>query len=483
MATTARQATPAPQKGRVRGKRPQQHQTKIQIVGQVLAVVGFLAPFLVDIPGLDPAGERMLSIFIAAIVLWVTEAIPLVATAVFVIMAEILLISDKALLPVGEEAPKYQDFFAALANPVVMLFLGGFLIADGAAKYGVDRGLAAVFLKPFKGSPRATVLGIMLVTGVLSMFMSNTATTATMFAVLMPVMGSLPPGKARTGVALSIPVAANIGGIGTPVGTPPNAIAMGALAQQGHGISFFDWTVAATPYMLVMLIFAWAVIAFVFIPKDARIDVNIDASFGTSKNELIFYVTAAVTILLWMTEVVHGVSSYVVGFIPVVVLLGASVMTGKDLKALDWPVLWLVGGGIALGDGVGATGLDKWLVGSVDWASLPGVLLFLGLALFALALSNVISNSATANLLVPLGLSLATGSLADSAVHIGVVLAIACSLAMCLPISTPPNAIAYSSGEVTTKSMAINGAIIGLVGVALLVLVLPFYWALIGFGG
>lgn len=468
---------------RVKGRRPQQKQSRLQIGGQFLAIIGFLVPFFVDIPGLDEVGQRMLSIFIAAIILWVSEAIPLVATAVFVIFAEILLISDKALLPVGEEAPTYQEFFSALANPVVMLFLGGFLLADGAAKYGVDRGLAAVFLKPFKGSPRATVLGIMLVTGVLSMFMSNTATTATMFAVLLPVLGSLPEGKARTGVALSIPVAANIGGMGTPVGTPPNAIALAALTQRGIDVSFVDWMLAATPYMLIMLTFAWAIIAFTMIPPDITISVGLDAKFGTSKNEIIFYVTAALTVILWMTEVFHGVSSYIVGFVPVVVLLGASVMTGKDLKALDWPVLWLVGGGIALGAGVGKSGLDKWLVGSVDWTSLPGLMLFLGLAAFALALSNVISNSATANLLVPLGLSLATGSLADSAIPIGIVLAISCSLAMCLPISTPPNAIAYSSGEVTTKAMAINGLIVGLVGVVLLVVVGPFYWSLIGLIG
>lgn len=479
MSAPARTKTPV--KGKVRGKRPVPKQSPLQIAGQILAIVGFILPFFFDIPGLDESGERMLSIFLAAIVLWVTEAIPLVATAVFVIFAEILLVSDKALFAVPEDAPTYQSFFAALANPVVMLFLGGFLLADGAAKYGLDRAIAAVFLKPFKGSPRATVLGIMLITGILSMFMSNTATTATMFAVLVPVLASLPAGKARTGVALSIPVAANIGGIGTPVGTPPNAIALAALNEKGIDVSFFDWTVAATPYMLVMLFLAWAIIAFTMIPSDARIAVDIDAHFGTSKNEIVFYITAIVTVLAWMTEVLHGISSYIVGFIPVVVLLGASVMTGKDLKKLDWPVLWLVGGGIALGNGVGATGLDKWLVGSIDWTSLPGVALFLGLGLFALALSNVISNSATANLLVPLGLSLATGSLADSAVQIGVVLAVSCSLAMCLPISTPPNAIAYSSGEVTTRSMAINGLVVGGIGLALLVFVAPFYWALIGF--
>lgn len=466
---------------KARGKIHHQRQTKVQIIGQILAIVGFIIPFLIDIPRLDEMGERMLSIFIAAIILWITEGVSLVATSVFVIFAEILLISDKAFLAVPEDASTYQSFYAALAAPVVMLFLGGFMIADGAAKYQVDRALAALFLKPFRGSSRGTLLGIMLVTGVLSMFMSNTATTATMFAVLMPVLKSLPAGKSRTAMALSIPVAANVGGIGTPVGTPANAIAIGALSARNLDISFFDWTVAATPYMLALLLFSWAILAFTMIPKDLTLQVNLEAKFGTSKDQIIFYLAAGATIVLWMTESLHGISSYVIGFVPVVVLLGSRVLNGSDLKKLDWPVLWLVGGGIALGNGVGATGLDEWLVGSVNWSSLPGVLLFLAFGLFAFALSNVISNTATANLLIPLGLSLAVGSLSDSAVHIGVLLAISCSLAMCLPISTPPNAIAYSSGEITTKAMAINGLLVGGTGLLLLVFLVPFYWQLIGF--
>ena len=133
----------------------------------------------------------MLSIFLLAIVLWVTEAIPLVATAVLVIGLEVLLVSDQALLPVPEGATRYAEFLAALANPVIILFLGGFLIADGAAKYHLDKNLAAVLIKPFTGSARRTVLGLMVITALLSMFMSNTATTATMFAVVIPILGAL----------------------------------------------------------------------------------------------------------------------------------------------------------------------------------------------------------------------------------------------------------------------------------------------------
>ena len=188
--------------------------TRRQVVGLVLGAVMFLAPLLVDVPGLEDMGERMLAIFLLAIVLWVTEAIPLVATAVLVIALEILLVSNQALLPVPGDATKYSAFLGALANPVIILFLGGFLIADGAEKYRLDKNLAAVLIRPFTGSARTTVLGLMVITAMLSMFMSNTATTATMFAVIIPILGALPAGRARAGLALSIPVAANVGGIG-----------------------------------------------------------------------------------------------------------------------------------------------------------------------------------------------------------------------------------------------------------------------------
>lgn len=449
--------------------------TKLQRFGQIAAVIGFILPLIFDVPGLDAVGERMLGIFLAAIMLWVTEAIPLSATAVLVIMAEVLLISDQAILPVAEGAPKSSQFFAALANPVIILFLGGFMLADGAAKYKVDRALAAVMLRPFLSSPRLTLMGVMLITAVLSMFMSNTATTATMFAVFMPVLVQLPKGKPRTGLALSIPIAANVGGIGTPVGTPPNAIALGALQQAGIHISFVSWMILAIPLMVIVLAISWAFLAFRYIPADLKIDIDLSATFQKGRNPMIFYIVGGITIALWMTEPLHGISSNTVGFIPVVLLMVTQVMSGEDLKALDWPVLWLVAGGIALGIGVGTSGLDAWLINSIDWATVPVALLLLVLAAIGFGMSNVISHSAAANLLIPLGMGLGA-SLAAGPGEIAVVLALGCSLGMCLPISTPPNAIAYSTGEIHTGEMIKSGLVVGISGVILLAFVMPLMW-------
>nr|WP_243106830.1 DASS family sodium-coupled anion symporter [Actinomyces lilanjuaniae] len=449
-------------------------------IGLVLAVVVFLAPLLVDVPDLDPVGERMLSVFLLAIVLWVTEAIPLVATAVLVIGLEILLVSDQALLAVPEDSPEYSSFLEALANPVIILFLGGFLIADGAAKYHLDRNLAAVLIRPFTGSARTTVLGLMVITALLSMFMSNTATTATMFAVLIPILGALPQGRPRAGVALSIPVAANVGGIGTPVGTPPNAIALGALAEAGYHISFAQWMLMAVPLMLVILLAAWLLLIILFIPRGLGIDLDMTASWDTDRKAVIFYAIAAATIILWMTENLHGLSANVVGFLAVVALLVTQVMDGSDLGRLSWPVLWLVAGGIALGDGVGSTGLDAWILGLFRWESMGALVVLIVMGLLGLVMSNVISHSAASNLLIPLAMGLATGIGGLDPVTIAVVLALACSLGMSLPISTPPNAIAYATGEVSTADMARTGIIVGLVGTVVLVLVMPTFWSLMG---
>lgn len=451
-----------------------------QVIGLLIAIVVFVAPLLVDVPDLDPLGERMLSIFLLAIVLWISEAIPLVATAVLVIGLEVVLISDQAVLPVPDDATAYSSFLAALANPVIVLFMGGFLIADGAEKFHLDKNLAAVLIRPFTGSARRTVLGLMVITAVLSMFMSNTATTATMFAVVIPVLGALPEGRPRAGLALSIPVAANVGGMGTPVGTPPNAIALGALAEAGRTVGFLDWMLMAIPLMLVILLGAWLLICAVFLPSGLGVELDMRAEWYTDRRAVMFYVLAGVTILAWMTESLHGLSANVVGFLAIVAMLVTRVMTGKDLAGLSWDVLWLVAGGIALGDGVAATGLDRWILNLFNWTSMPALAVVVLMGVLGLALSNVISNSAACNLLVPLAMGLATGVDGLEPVTIAVVLALACSLGMSLPISTPPNAIAYATGEITTGDMARVGLLIGITGTAVLVLVMPLLWSAMG---
>jgi sodium-dependent dicarboxylate transporter 2/3/5 len=448
-----------------------------------LSVAGgwFVIVLLIGAQGdLSAPASRMLAIFGAAVVLWITEAIPLSATSILVILAQILLISDEALvgLPASFEPPTYQSIFATLANPVLILFLGGFVLAETAAKYRLDRNLAGVLLRPFGTSPRAIMAGLMAITAVLSMFVSNTATTAAMMAVVIPVVGGLAPtDRLRAGLILSVPVAANIGGLGTPVGSPPNAIALGRLQEQGIEVDFVTWMALAVPVAVVVLAFAWFLLTKRFPASAATLDIRIGGAFDRGRPARILYVVFALTVLGWITEPVHGVPSAIVGFAAVVVLLSTQVFTVEDLRRLNWHILWLVGGGIALGNGVSDTGLDAWLVGLFDWGSLPTGLLLVAFALVAIGLSTIISNSATANLMIPIGITLALSDAVDlDPLLVGLVIALACSLAMALPVSTPPNAVAYASGEIETKDMAVIGLLVGALGIVMIVFVMPPIW-------
>ena len=456
--------------------------SRFHVVGLVTAFVLFWVPLVVDVPNLDETGERMLAIFLVALVLFVTEAIPLFATAALIILLQVLMISDQALVAIAEPAGTARQFYAALADPVVILFLGGFLIADGAAKYRLDRNLASLVLTPFQHNARLALLALMLLTAVLGQFMSNTATAATMFAVMLPVLHSLPNLKARAGFALSIPLASNVGGLGTPVASPPNAIAVAAVGARGESISFLGWMAAMWPLIIILLALGWGYLVIRYVPKGLSLDLNLRRDFDTRLSAKVYYAASALTILLWFTEPFHGIPASAAAFVAVVILLGSKVMTGDDLRALQWPVLWLVAGGIALGTGVSASGLDAWLVGLVDWASIPGVLLLLALATITWALGNLLSNTATANLIIPIGLALAV-SIGQDIVTVGILLAAASSMGMMLPVSTPPNAIAYATGTVKTGDLAAMGALIGITGVLLLGLVLPHLWVLFGVAG
>jgi sodium-dependent dicarboxylate transporter 2/3/5 len=322
----------------------------------------------------------------------------------------------------------------------------------------------------------------MMITGIFSMFMSNTATTATMIAVVLPIIARLPPGdRTRIALVLAIPVAANIGGMGTPVGTPPNAIALGALAKTGLTISFVDWMLMVMPFMLITLVFAWYVLAKLYVSNQSKIEIDIDSSFDTTPQAKLFYLTGAITILLWFTEPLHGISSNIVGFFPVVVMLSTRLITEKEFHSMQWSVLWLVAGGIAMGDGVSKSGLDTWMIGLVDWQTMGPSMIAAGMFIAALLLGTVISHSATANLLVPIGMSLtASPDIAISPVASAIFIALGSSLAMALPISTPPNAIAYATGAVKTKEMAVSGIIIGIFGTLIFIYLAPPLWDWLG---
>jgi solute carrier family 13 (sodium-dependent dicarboxylate transporter), member 2/3/5 len=449
-------------------------------ISLLIALLGFILPYFIQVPGLSEAGHRLLSVFLMAVILWVTEGIPLFATSALVILMLVLTLSDAASglawgLPAGfttPTPPAYTGYLNCLADKVLILFLGGFFLANGAAKFGLDRNLASLMLKPFGTRPSRVLLGLMLITGFLSMWMSNTATTATIMAVVLPLIHRLPEGdRFRVALALGVPFAANIGGMGTPVGTPPNAIAMAALEGVGK-CTFTQWMIFAVPLSMGLLAITWGVLLLLFRSSTKSIGLDIKPAWVKSGPAWIFYVTAATTILLWVTENLHGLNSYIVGLIPVTVLLATGVIGTREFRSMEWDVLWLVAGGIALGQAVSNTGFDQWIVGLVDWQDVPTMMIGGMLALTALVLSTFISNSAATNLLAPMAVAVATSTQSGPVAAVAFV-ALGSSLAMSMPISTPPNAIAYASGVLQTKHMAIAGAIIGIVGWVFLFFVLP----------
>ncbi len=452
-----------------------------------IALIGYLVPWFVEVPGLSEAGHRLLSIFLIAVILWVSEAIPLFATSSLVILLLVLTMSDASEgllwgMPDGfvdAAAPKYAMYFATLSSPVLILFLGGFFLANAAAKFGLDKNLAALMLKPFGTKPSRVLLGIMLITGFLSMWMSNTATTATLMAVVLPLIHRLAPeDKLRAALALGVPFAANIGGMGTPVGSPPNAISIAALGQAGS-VTFSQWMVFAIPLTIVMLGLAWLVLMFFFRTKTQKIEFDMEMNWNKSTPAWIFYFTAILTIGLWVTESLHGINSFIVGLLPVTILLSTGVINTKEFRSMEWDVLWLVAGGIALGRGVAVSGFDSWVVSLVDWQEIPPMYIGGVLAVTALVLSTFISNSAAANLLAPMAVAIATSTDSGPVATVAYV-AMACSLAMSMPISTPPNAIAYASGAIRTGDMAKGGLIIGFIGIAAIYLLLPHLVRLAG---
>ena len=261
------------------------------------------------IDGLTVIQQRIIAVFALATILWVTEAISPWATSVSLIGLLLLTTSDNAfhIFRSGIDKSELLDhsaLMATFADPIIILFLGGFVLAIAATKSGLDVLLARTLLKPFGNKSENVLLGFILITGVFSMFVSNTATAAMMLTFLAPVFKALPPeGKGRVALTLSIPVAANIGGMGTPIGTPPNAIALKYLnAPTGlnMGIGFGQWMMYMLPLTVLLLFIGWYLLMTFFPFKKKTIELEIKGSVHHGWRMNVVIVTFIITILLWV---------------------------------------------------------------------------------------------------------------------------------------------------------------------------------------
>lgn len=450
----------------------------------VTAIVWNLPIDTFGIDGLTVIQQRIIAIFVFATLSWITEAVPSWATSLAIITVMCLTVSNNSLAMFkGEENEvfgtllKSKEIMATFANPVIILFLGGFILAIAATKSGLDVLLARNLIKPFGRKSENVLLGFLLITGVFSMFVSNTATAAMMLTFLTPVFAALPPnGKGRIALTMSIPVAANLGGMATPIGTPPNAIALQALNNPdglNMGISFGSWMMLMFPLVIVLLFISWRIILKFFPFTQKTIELEIKGRIQSGWRMWVVSGTFIITILLWLIPgKITGMDSNTVAMVPMGIFAITGVITGKDLQEINWSVIWMVAGGFALGLGMNGSGLADRAIESIPFKEFSPVIILILSGLICYFLSNFISNTATAALLVPI-LSVVCAGMGDTLNSIGgtstilIGIAIAASSAMCLPISTPPNAIAYSTGLVKQNDMLKVGLTMGIISMIL----------------
>jgi len=412
----------------------------------------------------------VLFILFFAIGLWFTEAVPPFAVSVLIIAYLVFMLGNKNLNPSSESIDKYVTTFA---SSVIWLMLGGFFLAAAMTKTRLDESLFRVTLKISGTNPRNLLIGLMTTTMIASMLMSNTAATAMVVASIMPLLNAL-GNKSGTSKALllGVPIAASTGGMGTIIGSPPNLIAVGALENIGINVSFLDWMIYGFPIALALTAISCIVLIKVFIKDKTPISVDFlhDKKTERSKEEktqrTIVLIIIIVTVLLWLTTTIHGIKVAAVSAVPLVFLTLTGILKNKDVQGLPWDTLLLVAGGLSLGMALQHSGLLEHYAQQMRNIKVHYIVLVLILAYMTMLFSNVMSHTATSTILVPLGIAILIGFESQIAIIIG----LASSTALILPVSTPPNAIAYSTGFLKIRDFRIGGLVVGLLGPLLAVL-------------
>lgn len=416
-----------------------------------------LVPYFFLPPECSESARRMAGIFVFAALCWAFEIIPLYVTALLTVFLETLLLCGPKSLP-----PVF--FLKSFTNQVIVLFFGSFVLTRAFQKWGVDTRIAAMTLRYFQGSPFRLLLGIMAVTGYLSMWISNTAAAALMFALIQPLLRGLDEKDPfRKGLAMAVAFACVYGGIATPVGTPPNAIAVELLSKSGIHISFLKWTLFGFPFAFFLIFLSAAIIWILFPSSQKKIEFRLQPPENISSQEIQVLLVALGTVALWLSSGWHKIPEGFCALLAAGVLAAAGLVNARDIRNIDWGVLILMWGGLSLGAGMEATGLARWMM-DLPFFEARGAMLFFIFAVLSVFLSTFMSNTATVNLLLPLALSLS----GQEILPLALLVTVSSSFDFPLPMSTPPMAIAYGTGAVKVADMIKLGSILTLLNNVLL---------------
>lgn len=448
-------------------------------LGLLLAPIVFAVAWRAPLD-LEPGAHRLAAIFAAVIVLWVTEALPIAATA--------LLIAP-AMIATG--VCDARTAFAPYADPLLFLFVGGFFIARAMSRHGLDRRIAARLVGAgwVAGRPARVRLAFMLAGALLSMWISNTATTAILLPILIGTFSEDTPRDAAEGNVLAIAYACSIGGLGTLVGSPPNLITARLLTETGADFGFVRWMGFGLPATMLLAAAAYVVLARLRPPPADMPSVAIATGSPWSRGERVAALAFGLAVVGWMVPGLLKAAGIPLGArlaaaLPggAVALLAASVLFAftdeegervlpwSDANGIDWGIIMLFGGGISLGTQMVETGLAEALgrgfIAATGIESLWA--LTATVTVFTIFFTEACSNTASANMIVPLVIGVAT-ELGVDPVPPALAVGLAASCAFMLPIATGPNAIAYGSGYVRPRAMMRTGLLLNLVCAALIV--------------
>lgn len=435
----------------------------LQFVISFLAALGLT--YLIKDPGFTEGQTSVLFILLFAIGLWVTEAIPPFAVGVLIIGYLVFTMSNL-------ETENVTQYLHTWSDSVIWLFLGGFFIAEAMKKTALDQSLLKLIVAKLGEQPKYILLGLMLITAFLSMLMSNTATTAMMIASITPITYSLGKEAPITkALLIGIPTAAAIGGMGTIIGSAPNAIAVGALEGIGIRISFLEWMIIGIPLAFVLIFIFWGALLKKYQIERKSMDLSflqktkqhIDDTISSTQIRLTLIIILA-SLLFWLTSQWTGIPVSAVSGIPIVGFTMFGILDADDMRKLPWDTLMLVAGGLALGLAVQQQGLTDYFISFIDVQYFNFYLLAFMFALLSVIFSNIMSNTATTTIMVPLAISFTILLPEESPKIIPLIIALSASCALLLPVSTPPNAIAYSTGKIDQADFRYGGIIIGILG-------------------
>jgi len=428
---------------------------------------------------LPPEQRVVLFLFLLAVGLWVTEAVPAFAVGLLIMGYLVFALGTPLIVTEPWDVAPYLNTWS---SPVIWLMLGGFFMAEGLSRTGLDRQIFALAIKPAGSRPGHVLLAIMLTSAVASMFISNTSTTVLMIGAVLPLvrqMGRQEP--FAKSLMIAIPLSASVGGMGTIIGSAPNAIAAGAAAESGSPIDFVEWMLLGVPVSLVLVVTAWYFLIrrYPSTIKDIKLDMSTleEPELPGKRDRVIVIILSVATVVMWMTTPLHGIHVAAISLIPIVGLTMTQVMGAAHVRGLPWDTLMLVAGGLSLGAAVVDTGLAQRMASGLEFLTSLNfdILVFAVLALITVVLSNVMSNTATVSVVLPVAVALLPGRELEMCLILG----LSASCALLLPVSTPPNAVAYSTGEIQTSDLRPGGVLIGLLGPALIIAwVLFIVWLL-----